>query len=65
MGKLDDELFKTVEWVECKLEFEPGPGDVYATHEGVVDIGGVKLRCYNLNTGQRQEFFIFGGIWHG
>lgn len=29
------------------------PGDKYATHEGVLDIAGHKLRCYILNTGER------------
>ncbi len=28
-------------------------GEVYVTHSGVVDIGGVKLRCYILSDGKR------------
>lgn len=39
----------------------------YATHEGVLDIMGHKLRCYRLNTGQTvfhaddmNDFFAAG-----
>lgn len=28
-------------------------GDLYATHEGVLDLGGFKMKCFILNNGQR------------
>ena len=40
-----------VEWVE-RDESEPVPADgLYATHEGVFDLLGHKMRCYRLNNG--------------
>jgi hypothetical protein len=41
-----------VQWMA--REDQPGAtdGTPYATHEGVLEILGHKLRCYRLNTGQ-------------
>jgi hypothetical protein len=43
-----------VEWREADPVQQEGESDglPYATHEGVLEIAGVKLRCYRLNTGQ-------------
>lgn len=59
-----------VEWREA----EPGKAGTpdeempYATHHGVLEIAGHKLRCYRLNTGQAvfnaddvRDFF--GGVF--
>jgi len=40
-----------VAWIPT--ENTTGDGSLpYATHEGVLEIGDVKLKCYRLNTGQ-------------
>lgn len=31
----------------------PDDGTLYATHEGVMDLGEMRLRVYQLNNGQR------------
>ena len=44
-------LLDGVEWREGTPP-EIDDGIPYATHEGVLEIAGMKLRCYRLNTGQ-------------
>lgn len=44
-----EQLMSAVEW----KALAPSTGDLpYATHEGVFDFGGLKLRCYRLNDGR-------------
>jgi len=46
----DEEILAGVQWRETGSQPE---GDLpYATHEGMFEILGSKLRCYRLNTGQ-------------
>mgnify|MGYP006921463783 CR=1 FL=1 len=51
-----DMMLDGIIWVAA--EQEPGQngdnsdGIPYATHSGVLEIAGMKLRCYRLNTGQ-------------
>ena len=47
-----DRFMGAVEWTETGQQ-PNDEGLPYATHEGVMNIGGVKLRVYVLNTGQR------------
>ena len=50
-----DRLMETVEWKELAPENGIGFDDdglPWATHEGVLQIGELRLRCYRLNTGQ-------------
>lgn len=49
-----------IETILDRLDWQEIPGDVlvddglpYATHSGVLDIGGFVLRCYQLSDGQR------------
>lgn len=52
-GKPIDFLLNAVEWTETDhAEHEHGDG-LYATHEGVLWMGDVSLRCYTLNNGAR------------
>ena len=45
-----ESLLTNVDWVRTRNEPK---GDLpYATHEGVLKIGEIALRCYRLNTGQ-------------
>lgn len=45
---------KMLDAVDWKVnENPPAQSDIsYATHEGILDIGGFKMRCYRLNTGE-------------
>ncbi len=62
-----DAMLETVEWTPTKRAENPaGPMDgiPYATHSGVLEIAGAKLRCYRLNNGHTvfdaddmREFF--------
>lgn len=47
-----DALMNTVQWRETGLA-DDGSGAPFATHEGVLSIGGIDLNCYQLSTGQR------------
>lgn len=50
-----DRLMDTVDWKGLDPAHGIGfddDGIPWATHEGVMTIGEVKLRCYRLNTGQ-------------
>lgn len=52
MEKPIDRMMRQVKWVALP----PTMGEVdlpYATHEGVLDIGGFQLHVHQLNTGQR------------
>ena len=40
-----------IEWRPCEGVVDHS-SDLYATHEGVLRIGDLELRCYTLNTGQ-------------
>lgn len=47
-------LLERVEWERLPSPGEPPkPGELYATHSGVVTFGERDLRCYQLNDGQR------------
>jgi hypothetical protein len=46
-----DSLLESVDWQSVEPPRETG-GLPYATHEGVFELMGMKLRCYRLNTGQ-------------
>lgn len=44
------DILQNVEWKECPPQ---DPGDLpHATHEGVLRIAGIDLRCYRLSNGQ-------------
>jgi hypothetical protein len=52
-----DALLDKVEWTptengEPREEWKPGDLP-YATHSGMLDLGGIMLRVYQLNTGDR------------
>lgn len=52
MEKPIDRIMRMVEWKA--LPMPTGEVDLpFATHEGVLDIGGFQFRAYQLNTGQR------------
>ena len=46
-----EQMLDTVVWTAGEAA-PHAPDELYATHEGVLGIGGVKLRCYRLNNGQ-------------
>lgn len=46
-----DALLDTTEWTPVERDETTESGVPYATHSGVLEIGGSKLRCYRLNTG--------------
>lgn len=46
--KLIDSVVKPIEGAKPNDDGLP-----YATHEGVLDVDGIKLKCYILNNGQR------------
>lgn len=48
-----DALLDAVEWRELPLTTPAFREDPYATHEGTLEINGLKLTCYVLNTGER------------
>ncbi len=63
-----EKLFENVEWQKCEGNEQPEGGMAYSTHEGVLDIGGIKLKCARLNTGHTvidaddlEAFFLQGG----
>jgi hypothetical protein len=45
-------LLATVEWQATTHAPEAGCDLPYATHRGVFEIMGFKMRCYRLNTGE-------------
>ena len=48
-----DGLLKTVEWIPTGMTAsESSDGLPYATHSGVLEIMGFKMRCHRLSTGQ-------------
>lgn len=44
-------LLERLDWK--RLPAPEGTDGLYATHEGVLEIGELHLRCYMLNDGQR------------
>lgn len=51
-----DLLMNAVEWEATGSAEDVAMADdgiPWATHSGVLHIGGVELRCYTLNTGER------------
>jgi len=48
-----DIMMESVDWI--KTDYQPTGEEKlpYVTHEGVLDIAGFKLRCYQLSTGDR------------
>lgn len=48
-----DRMLDAVEWTECPPTKDDGSGLPYATHYGVLDVMGIKLKVAQLNTGQR------------
>lgn len=46
-----EQLLDTVDWQEGNPEPDDS-GLPYATHKGVLELFGVKLRCYRLNDGR-------------
>jgi len=61
-----DMVLDQLTWVPLVNGPDPDSTLPYATHEGVLDIMGHKLRCYQLNTGKRvfaeKDFLAFFGI---
>lgn len=59
-----DKLLDTLEWTA--LPTVPAGEGLYATHEGVLQIGDTSLKVYQLNNGQRvieeHDFWQFFGI---
>jgi hypothetical protein len=49
---LIDRLLDTLVWEELPA-LEGSQEIPYATHEGILRLGDIELRCYQLNTGQR------------
>jgi len=45
-------IFNNVKWDLLPPQEESGDGIPYATHEGILEIVGKKLRCYRLSNGQ-------------
>lgn len=53
-----DRLMETVAWRPLLLPNEASDSDIpFATHEGEIQLGEHKVRCYKLSDGQR----IFNG----
>lgn len=57
-------MLDKVDWKATKHDSTTVSELPYATHSGVLDLFGLKLRCYLLNTGERvfdaddiEEFF--------
>lgn len=49
-----DKLLDKVQWVEIRRVGDmPNDGLPYATHEGVLRIDHIELKCYQLNDGRR------------
>jgi hypothetical protein len=50
-----EKMLDNVTWDEYPTTSPLGPEDrevPYATHGGILEIGGIKLRCYRLSNGQ-------------
>ena len=46
-------LMEQIEWHEVNMDKEANPYNLpFATHTGVIDLAGIKLRCYRLNDGR-------------
>lgn len=45
-------MLDRVEWVKEENGTPPTDGTLYATHSGVLEIAGHKLRCFRLSNGQ-------------
>lgn len=48
-------LFDNLEWKSTEFTTTGTPpenGGLYATHSGVLEFGGLKLRCHRLNNGE-------------
>ena len=41
-----------VHWQEAPTPEQPSDGMLWATHAGVLELAGSKLRCYRLSNGQ-------------
>lgn len=60
------DMLAGVTWTEAS--HDQVPDGLYATHEGIFEIGGAKLRCYRLNDGRAIfntddfESFLFSGL---
>jgi hypothetical protein len=48
-----ERLLDAVEWAALDEPDQIHPGDVYATHEGLLVMGPYRFRVYQLNTGER------------
>lgn len=51
-----ERMLAMVDWKALDLtgaRFTDEPDALYATHEGTVEFGAAKLRCYQLNDGSR------------
>ncbi len=46
-----DIMMRDVDWQEIKVE-NPPQKELYATHEGILKIGDIELRCNVLNNGR-------------
>lgn len=46
-------LFNNVQWTRFKTPTPEEPGELYATHEGFLDLGQVRLKVYQLSDGRR------------
>lgn len=47
-----DKLLSLIAWTPTGAT-DNGSGLPYATHSGVLEIGDIRLRCYQLNDGRR------------
>ncbi len=48
-----EKMMDSVQWEEIEVDSDYVGGELpYSTHEGVLTIGGLKLRCYRLSNGQ-------------
>lgn len=59
-------LLDGVTWLPVVAPLDDGSDLPFATHHGVLNIGGLTLRCYRLSTGQDildaedfEKFFTF------
>ncbi len=52
MTPIEKMINENAEWVECEDDSVKSGDLPYATHEGVWELAGMKLRVYRLNTGQ-------------
>lgn len=62
----DVDLLAGAVWTEAS--HDQVPDGLYATHEGVFEFGGARLRCYRLNDGRAIfdaedfEAFLMSGL---